>query len=159
MAVVGVLCLVVIAAVILPGPIAAIVGPPLDRAKARRVLGAAKTPEELRRAVGSLGKVFMLKDGAWVAVRYTDSHSAGYSCAVALDSGGRWLYSSRHFCGRFGYFDPLEKRTRELAAALGETAAELDAALKKQAGDLYGLATAATLDVARAELLKIGFSE
>jgi hypothetical protein len=155
-----VLCLALIVLFVFPGYVAAVIAPPLDRAEARRVLTAAKTPEDLRKAVGSLGRLFVLRDGSWVAVRYTDSHAyPGYSCAVAVDSGGRWFYSSRHFCGRFRIYDRIERRTRELAAAVGDDEATVQRALRRQDEELYDLATAATLDAARAQLLKIGFSE
>lgn len=132
----------------------------MDRVKARRVLAAAKTPDELRAAVGSLGRLFDLEDGSWVAVRYSDSHaSPGYSCAVALDSNGKWFYSSRHFCGRFQLYDRNEKQTRKLAAALGNGEAAVQDALRKHDEELYELAIADTLEAARAQLLRIGFSE
>jgi hypothetical protein len=153
-------CLGLLAVVVFPGHVAAVVGPPLDRAKAHRVLAAAKTPDELRTSVGSLGALFPIRDGSWVAVRYTDSHAyPGYSCAVALDSGGHWFHSCRHFCGRFRNYEQTEKRTRELASPLGHDEAAVQAALRKQDEELYDLASAATLDAARANLLKIGFSE
>jgi hypothetical protein len=153
-------CLALLAVVIFPGYVAAVVGPPLNRAKAHRVLSAAKTPDELRKAVGSLGALFPLRDGSWVAVRYTDSHAyPGYSCADALDSSGRWFRSSGHFCGRFRVYQQNEERTREVAAARGDDPATAQAALREQDEELYDLATAATLDAARAVLLKMGFSE
>jgi hypothetical protein len=153
-------CLALMVVVVFPGYFAAVTGPPLARAKARRVLAAAKTPDELRVAVGSLGRLFPLNDGSWVAVRYTDSHAyPGYSCAVGLDSGGHWFYSNRHFCGRFRIYDQVQNQTRDLAAALGADEAAVQASLRGHDKELYDLATASTLIAARSQLLKIGFSE
>jgi hypothetical protein len=153
-----VLCLTFISVLVFSGYVAAVVGPPLDRAKAHRLLTAAKSLTELRIAVGSLGRVFVLGDGSWVAVRYTDSHAyPGYSCAVALDSGGHWFYSSQHFCGRFRIYTQTEKRTREFASALGDDEAIVRTRLREQDQELYSLASAATLDAARSQLLEIGF--
>jgi hypothetical protein len=155
-----VLCLALLCVFVFPGYVAAAVGPSLERAKSHRVLAAAKTPDELRAAVGSWGRFFPLKDGSWVAVRYRDSHPyPGYSCAVALDSDGHWFHSSRHFCGRFRNYDQIQKQTRQLATALGDEDAALQKALSENDRELYDLATANTLAAARSQLLKIGFSE
>ena len=153
-----VLCLTFVAVLVFSGYVAAVVGPPLDRAKAHRLLAAAKSPTDLKTAVGSLGRVFVLGDGSWVAVRYTDSHAyPGYSCAVALDSGGHWFYSSQHFCGRFRIYAQTEKRTREFGSAHGDDEATVQRALRDQDQELYALASAATIDAARTQLLEIGF--
>ena len=153
------LCVVLMLLLVFPSYVAAGIAPPLVRAKARRVLAAARTPDELHQAVGSLGRFFPLEDGSWVAVRYRDSHTAGYSCAVALDSGGGWFYSSRHFCGRFQHYDVIQKKTRELAAAMGDDEVALQAALREKDKDLYDLAAAKTLSAARSQLLNMGFSQ
>jgi hypothetical protein len=155
-----VLCLALLAVVIFPGFVAAVFGPPLDRAKAHRVLAAAATPEELRKAVGLLGALILLGDGSWIAVRYTDSHAyPGYSCAVALDSDGQWFSSTRHFCGRFSSYEQNKKRAQDLRAALGHDEEAMQKALHAQDEELYNLATAATLDEARTKLLRMGFSK
>jgi len=143
-----------------PGCVVAVVGPPLDRIKARRALSTAKTPEELRAAVGRLGAYFPLRDGSWVAVRYTDTHAApGYSCAVARDSGGQWFYSSRHFCGRFRIYFKLENQTRRLATALGESEEQIRQSMARTAPEMFALANATNLVAARAQLLAMGFKK
>lgn len=153
----GLALLVVIA---FPGYLAAVLGPPLDRAKAHRVLIAAKTQDQLQEAVGSLGAVFLLQDGSWIAIRYTDSHAyPGYSCAVALDSNGHWFYSRHHFCGRFRIYQQTEKRLRQLAVAGGDDESSIDEDLKAHDPELHALATAATLEAAHAQLRAMGFTD
>ncbi|MFA6544647.1 MAG: hypothetical protein WCS99_09500 [Limisphaerales bacterium] len=155
-----VVCVLILLLVVFPGYVAAVVGPPLDRIQARRAFSRAKTPEELRGAVGHWGAFFPLRDGSWVAVRYTDTHAApGYYCAIAHDSGGQWFYSSHHFCGRFRIYFQFEKRTRELAAATGDTEAEVQSSLSRHDAQMFGLATATNLAAARAQLLTMGFSQ
>lgn len=84
------------------------VGPRLGHAKAKgeavRELSAAKTPLARTNAVGGKGIVIGLTNGTWLAIRYRDSHSIpGYSCAITLDSEGKWLESDYHFCGQLAY--------------------------------------------------------
>ncbi|HWN94909.1 MAG TPA: hypothetical protein VNT99_07740 [Methylomirabilota bacterium] len=121
-------------------------------------MSRAKTVEDLRAAVGRWGAFVPLRDGSWVAVRYTDTHAApGYSCAVAHDSGGEWLYSSHHFCGRFRNYFQIEKQTRDSSAATGESEAEVLQRMALQDAQIFGLANATNLDAARAQLLTMGF--
>ena len=155
-----VVCVLILLLVVFPGFFAAVVGPPLDRIQARRALSHAKTPEELRMAVGQLGAFFPLRDGSWVAVRYTDTHAApGYSCAVAHDSGGQWFYSSHHFCGRFRIYVQVEQQTRELAEVTGDTEAQVQSSLSRGDMQMFGLAAATNLAAARAQLFTMGFSQ
>jgi hypothetical protein len=157
---VAVCIVIVLLFIIFPGYVAALIGPVLDQRSARRVLADAKTPDELRSAVGSLGAFFPLRDGSWIAVRYTDAHAApGYSCAVAYDSGGQWFYSNYHFCGRFRSYSQIEKQTRELAVANGDSEAEIQRSLSHLDAQIFGLAAATDLVVARELLLKMGFSQ
>ena len=152
-------CLVALFVVVFPGCAAAIIGPPLDKAKARRALSRAKTPEELRAAVGKLGAFFPLPDGSWVAIRHTDSHAApGYSCAVAHDSGGQWFFSSYHFCGRFRNYVRYEEQTRKLGLNLGESEEEIHGHMARTDAQMFALANATNLASARAQLLTMGFS-
>jgi hypothetical protein len=152
--------LAVVCFFLFPGFVAAIVGPPLDRIKARRVLSRARSPEELRAAVGSLGAFFPLRDGSWVAVRYTDTHAApGYSCAVAYDSGGQWLYSNHHFCGRFRLYFQIENQTRRLATALGESEEQILQSMSRTAPEMFALANATNPVAARKQLLTMGFTK
>jgi hypothetical protein len=73
--------------------------------KSFEVLSAAKSPEELREAVGPLGGVLVNRGGGWVAIRYEDSHGLfGWSSAVALDNEGGWFVSHRNFHGQFEYY-------------------------------------------------------
>src|SRR5262245_873018 len=76
-----------------------------SRAESVDLLAKAGTADELPAAVGDLGGVFHLRDGAWLAVRYEDRHHGDFwSSAVALDSCGRWYTSTEHHCGSFrGY--------------------------------------------------------
>jgi hypothetical protein len=103
-------------------------------------LAAARGPAELGEAVGPLGVVLQVPGGAWIAVRYRDSHAApGWSSAVARDSGGGWFVSREHFCGRF--------QGHRLRREQGE------------AGDLGLVAVerAEGLEAARAGLVAMGF--
>jgi hypothetical protein len=153
-------CALILLLVVFPGYVAAVVGPLFDRIHARRALSHAKTPEELRTAVGKWGAFFPLRDGSWVAVRYTDTHAApGYSCAVAHDSGGQWFYSRHHFCGRFRSYLQLEKQMRESAAVTGDSEADVQSRMSRHDAQVFGLATATNLAAARAQLLTLGFSQ
>ena len=54
---------VIMLIIVFSGQLGAAIGPPLDRAKAHRLLAAAHTPDQLRAAVGSLGRVLHLTQG------------------------------------------------------------------------------------------------
>ena len=145
---------------VLPAPVGSLLRPPIDRFKARRILSRSHTREELQGAVGKLGGFFPLSDGSWVAVRYTDSHSwPGYSCAVALDSAGQWLNSNHHFCGRFRSFQTETEKYRELDTALGGNGGEFQRMTTEQYPEMFALSSSTNLAAARAQLLKMGFTE
>src|SRR6185436_12191545 len=76
------------------------IDPPLSTWWSVPKLSAAKTPAELRKAVGYYGTFLSLRDGSWIAIRYRDNHALSlWSRAVVRDSGGRWFRSEHHFCG------------------------------------------------------------
>lgn len=136
-----------------------------------QVLAAAKTTNELRKAVGTLGLFIPLTNGAWIAIRYRDSHGGGISsCAVARDSGGGWFESDRHFCGSLPGW-PTLKESAEMDEELRRTNPELFT--NKSAGrlvdadngmfpsyrDMNAIASAPNLESARSALRKIGFKD
>lgn len=68
-----------------------------------RILAAATTEQEFKRASNSLGAFLTFPDHSWLALRYVDSHAGGiWSVAMARDSGGNWYESREHFCGTLG---------------------------------------------------------
>ncbi len=145
---------------ILSAPVGSVIGPLLDRFKAHRILSRSHTREELQGAVGKLGGFFPLSDGSWVAVRYTDSHSwPGYSCAVALDSEGQWFNNNHHFCGRFRSFQTETEKYLELDAALGGKGGEFQLMTTEQYPEMFALSSSTNLAAARAQLLKMGFTD
>lgn len=80
-----------------------------------RVLSLATDASAMEDAVGSLGIIFHLADGAWIAVRYVDCHALPiWSKGVALDSKGRWFESDVHFCGQFKIYRGQWERTLEV---------------------------------------------
>ena len=125
--------------------------------RAHAILGAARSPEQLRAAVGQLGAFYALRDGSWVAIRYSDQHGMmGYSCATACDSAGRWYGTTYHFCGRFAAF---RQRESELKKSRGQAPPDPDTQLQQQDTELFALANAPNLDSARAVLFQLGFTE
>lgn len=141
----------------------------VTRRESIRVLKSAHTPSELTNAVGYLGWFVSLTNGAWIAIRYQDSHSGGViSCAVARDSGGGWFESERHFCGRFSYWPKLKEQVafeEEMRKSdpkfLGNHAsqAEGDGSGFPSYREMMAIESAADLESARRALLKIGFRE
>jgi hypothetical protein len=101
----------------------AVVGPLVERYRARRALASASATE-LEHVVGPLGRVFRFPDGSWIAIRYRDSHSSpGWSLAVARDSAGKWFESREHFCGAFVILQDLDEIARQsgdLPLAIGD---------------------------------------
>ena len=151
------LWVVAILAVLLPGHGFSIVQTRVLQWRARSILEAAKTPDQLRQAAGQLGAFYPLGDGSWVAIRYADRHGfPRYSSAVAHDSAGRWYSSNHHFCRRFAAF---RLRESELKQGKGREPVEIENQLKQQDADLFALARAANLESARAQLFQLGFTE
>ena len=60
---------------------------------------------------------------------------------------------------RFRIYSQVEKQTRELAVAIGDSEAEVQRSLLRQDAQMFGLAAAANLVEAREQLLKMGFSQ
>ena len=90
----------IIAAISLSGCNSTVAPPPRELESSVRILQAAKTTNELDKAVGDLGIVLTFPDGTWMAIRYTDRHEPDiFSLAVARDSEDGWFYSDHHFCG------------------------------------------------------------
>jgi hypothetical protein len=131
--------------------------PMVWRSQSVKALSAANDETALREAVGSLGVFIPVKDGSWIAIRYTDSHS-GYifSMAIARDSGGQWFESKYHFCGEFRFFDQWVRAQSQPA----DSAERLNAAayvFDDEHGDLRDIFNAPNLPKARAALLRAGF--
>ncbi len=142
---------------------------PQTRGKSVRILAAAKTTNELRKAVGSLGLFIPLTNNAWIAIRYRDSHSGGIrSCAVARDSGGGWFESDRHFCGSLAYWPELKasveveeyvRRTKPEFITNRVSLADSDNGSFPTFRDMQAIESAPDLESARRALRKIGFTE
>jgi hypothetical protein len=114
-------------------------------AESFKILERAATPSELEEAAGPLGLFLRYPDGAWMAVRYRDSHYyPGWSSAVVRDSGGAWFTSEEHFCGQFKCYRLFKKQGHELPPSLEP---------------IHQLAEAKTLAEARQRLVTLGFRE
>lgn len=89
------------------------------RAESVELLASAAGVDALEEAVGPLGVVIRLQDGAWIAISYRDSHSAAnfFSSSVALCSDGTWLESDEHYCGEFGAYRSMRHQAREMSLA------------------------------------------
>jgi hypothetical protein len=110
------------------------------RAESVRILSGAKTPAELKEAVGEWGIVFFIQDRDWIAIRYVDSHGGGiWSSAVARDSGGAWFVSEVHFCGRFQGYRIRKEKSEDLP------------------DELKAIEESKNLDTARERLIGLGF--
>jgi hypothetical protein len=119
------------------------------------ILSRAKTVEELEMAVGGLGVMLRLKDGAWIAIRYWDSHGGTIaSSAVARDSAGNWFRSNVHFCGRFQYYRHL----KEAVAKDDPLASNYKETLQSQFANLLSIEDGASVEDAHQTLLAMGFS-
>ena len=58
------------------------------------MLARVESEKDLASVVGHYGVLLRLRNGAWIAIRYRDSHaSPGWSSAVVRDSGGAWFVS------------------------------------------------------------------
>ena len=126
------------------------------------ILSGAKTTDELQKAVGSLGIVIPIRGGCWIAIRYRDTHSLPFtSLAVARDSDGRMFKSNQHYCGQFRIYASNRKASENIRAedeVLGRT--DTPPSASPQPGDsaiLDAIFDAPSLEVARQQLLKLGF--
>ena len=130
------------------------------RRESINILESAQTKSELVRAVGSLGIFLEFPDNSWMAIRYRDSHAGGiFSTAVALDSGGEWFESNKHFCGKFKIYPKmLEDQTswEKVKKELGDAP---NINFLKGFEDLHGLATSNNLETARKNLMSMGFTK
>ena len=139
------------------------------RRESVRVLAAARSTGELTNAVGNLGVFIPLTNGAWIAIRYRDSHGGGIrSCAVARDSGGEWFESSRHFCGSLSYWPRLkeevaaEEEQRRLTPEWftnGVSRADSDNGMFPSFREMMAIEFAPDLESARRALREIGFKK
>ena len=132
------------------------------RRESIRILSAAKTPQELRAAVGKYGAFIEPTNGGWVAIRYTDTHSGSVqSMTVVRDSDGKWFESRRHFCG------VLQNNASNSIADYLRLQPELPDAFPTQTNahgipspdQLIPLFHATNVDAARKQLLTLGFKE
>lgn len=129
-----------------------------------RLLNAAKTPDELRKSVTSLGAFITPTNGGWIAIRYRDSHVLGpVSVAIARDSDGHWFQSEKHYCGTFRIVGQAMDREQRLRSESPELFTnETDAVYFKSGTPMeqfYRLFTATNLDTARMLLMAVGFKE
>ena len=135
------------------------------RREAVELLSAAKTPEDLKDAVGNLGAFIAFTNRSWIAIRYHDLHDMPLvlSLAVARDSDGRWFECERHFCGILKHASQywvgeMEMRkefpdsfTNRPTSASGNSMPKME--------ELIPLFAATNLDAARRQLLGIRFRE
>lgn len=134
-----------------------------------KILTAAKTTNELTKAVGHLGLFMPLTNGEWIAIRYTDVHSIPIcSGAVARDSGGGWFESKRHFCGSLPFWPRLkmeaeaDEEQRKLTPEWFTnrvSKAESDNGSFPSYREMMAIESASDLESARHALKKIGFKE
>jgi len=117
-----------------------------------RILASAKSTDELAAAVGSLGLLLTFPDGSWMAIRYVDTHAGGCSLAVVRDSGGQWFTSRHHFCGELGTYHQQYDYQEMMREHGGVEHDEL------QKYPIHVVAISQSLDTARDQLLKIGFT-
>ncbi len=139
------------------------------RRESLTILKAARSTSELASAVGNLGLFIPLTNGAWIAIRYRDSHSGGVrSCAVARDSGGSWFESERHFCGSLSFWPQLkedvaaEEEMRRLSPQFLSnrvSRADSDNGGFPSYREMITIESAQDLESARRGLLQIGFRE
>jgi len=132
------------------------------RSQSLRILSEAQSVADLKEAVGELGFLFELGDGAWIAVRCGESHGlCHWSKAVAADSTGNFYESDADFRGRFA-----EYRARKRAWSQGVTPAvrewrgdkEREMAIFWDLRGLYLLDNSANLNVALPQLFRLGFA-
>jgi hypothetical protein len=139
----------------------AVVNPMIVKHCAVRALSAARTPEELKAAVGPLGCFIKLSDGSWIAIYYNDSHvPPGWSKAIVRDSGGAWFESEHHFCGQFAiYFQLLELDEAIDAEARKQGLADDSAVMRSSQplDNMTRLMSAPNLDSARTVLKQMEF--
>lgn len=139
------------------------------RRESINVLKAVRSTSELTNAVGSLGLFIPLTNGAWIAIRYRDSHGGGIrSCAVARDSGGGWFESERHFCGSLSLWPHMKddvageeelKKVDPNFFTNRVSRAESDNGMFPSFREMVAIESSPDLESARRALLKIGFRE
>lgn len=139
---------------------------PRNRQDATARLSSVTDADSARIAVGSLGTVLTFTNGAWMAIRYRDTHAGRVqSHALARTSDGRWLESERHFCGTIG---GLDRRINEWRQADTERQTEWRSVMREIGPawntnslpselDLLPLLEASNLDSAVQALLRLGF--
>jgi hypothetical protein len=119
------------------------------------VLKKAKSLDELKEAVNSLGIFISLKDQSWIAIRYNDLHVFTIpSSAVALDSSGKWYASTYHFCGQFGIYRSIEEQER-----MGMSHELFEGMMTGNIAKIHALASSGNLLDARKRLLQLDFYE
>jgi hypothetical protein len=109
--------LVVLVGIAIPLAISFLPNPAIARARNRSIqlLAEAADAPAMEQAVGSLGIIFHLANGSWIAIRYVDTHYGGiWSSSVALDSQGDWFESDVHFCGQFKIYRDRWDHTLEV---------------------------------------------
>jgi hypothetical protein len=126
------------------------------------ILSGAKTADDLKKAVGSLGIVIPIRGGSWIAIRYRDTHSLpSTSLAIACDSEGFMFKSTNHFCGQFPIYEherTLEEDSRAESKELGEANTNTISRPRSETfRNLDSIFEAPSLEIARQHLLKFGF--
>lgn len=127
------------------------------RDSAALLVACGSDEARLDAATGRLGVVFRINDGSWIAVFYTDSHSAMgfYSCAVARCSDGTWLQSDHHFCGEFAAYRGNKEWLAQ--ATTDDERAAVAAIIQEEA--LHAVESAQDLLAAKARLRERGFRD
>lgn len=118
--VLGLIAYAVIAFAAYIGHFSAIIDPAIERIRARKALSTTKSAD-LETVVGSFGTVLRFPDGAWLSIRYRDSHSfAPWSLATAYDSDGTWYESDEHFCAMLRVVSKIDAPSNKSPASAYE---------------------------------------
>jgi hypothetical protein len=77
------------------------------------LLSQVRTLESCKKVIDR-GTWLQMRDGSWIAIWYHDHHDY-WSRSLALDSGGKWYESDKHFCALFeGYRAEEQLRAAKL---------------------------------------------
>ena len=132
----------------------------LARRESIRLLEEAQTTNEFALSVGSLGIFLPFEDHSWMAIRYRDSHAGQVSSSsIVRDSGGSWFESSHHFCGMFTGYAHTRTRQNEMQKLGDSIGYTNDIDILSGSGDMHRLASSPNLQVARSNLVAIGFQK
>ena len=98
---------------------------------------------------------FTYPGDAWMAFRYCDSHHGGvFSSTIVRDSEGQWFESNYHFCALLrAYRGEYERQIAARENGIPDAIVSY-----RWCKDIHAVAFAQSLQAAREQLLKMGFS-